>query len=121
MLFIKKGRKENKPEGAHESMDQQKLALLGGEKYVKIDPPHFVWPKITRETEQAVLNQLKESISIYDNSGVIGRLEKQLSDYMNKKHTLLVNSGTCALYSMFVGVGLTNDDEVICPAYTFFA
>lgn len=36
-------------------------------------------------------------------------------------HALLTNSGTQALHSMFVATELSPGDEVICPAYTFFA
>lgn len=101
-------------------MPEKLIALFGGEKTIKQDGPHFVWPKITADTEEAVKKQLYESISIYDNSGVIGRLENALSKIFCRK-TLLTNSGTCALYSMFVGAQFTRDDEVICPTYTFFA
>jgi len=97
------------------------LAILGGEKTIETKTPHFIWPIITKETERAVLNQLKESISIYDNSGMIGKLENNLSTFFNKKHSLLTNSGTSALYSMYISANLSKGDEVICPAYTFFA
>ena len=81
----------------------------------------FTWPIISEETVNAVTNQLKDSISIYDNSGVIGNLERSLSNYFNLKHSLLFNSGTSALFSMYISANLQPDDEVICPAYTFFA
>jgi perosamine synthetase len=81
----------------------------------------FSWPIITNETEKAVIDQLHESISIYDNSGAIGRLEDSLKEYFGKKHSLLFNSGTSALFSMYMSANLQPGDEVICPAYTFFA
>ncbi len=98
-----------------------KLAMFGGSKTINIKSPHFVWPVITRKTERAVLKQLKNSISIYDNSGIIGELEKNLSVFFSKKHTLLTNSGTCALHSLYVASNLSKGAELICPAYTFFA
>lgn len=81
----------------------------------------FLWPIISNQTVEAVLNQLHESISIYDNSGIIGSLEKSLSDYFGMKHSLLLNSGTSALFSIFMAANFKPEDEVICPAYTFFA
>lgn len=102
-------------------MDKTKLAIFGGECAVTIKRPHFIWPEITDNTKQAVLAQLNESISIYDRSGVLARLENKLTQYFNLAHALLTNSGTCALYSMFVGAGISKGDEIICPAYTFFA
>ncbi len=98
-----------------------KLAVNGGEKTVKIDRPHYVWPPITERTREAVLRQLDESISIYDKSGIIGRLEDRFAQYHGKKHALLTNSGTSALHSIYVGADLKEGDEIICPAYTFYA
>ena len=98
-----------------------KLAINGGEKSVNVDRPHYVWPLITEKTRQAVLNQLSNSISIRDKSGIIAELEDKFAQYHGKKHALLLNSGSSALYSMYVGADLKEGDEVICPAYTFFA
>ena len=100
---------------------EYKLAINGGEKAVRVDPPHYVWPPITERTKEAVLKQLEESISIYDRSGVIKEFEDRFARYHGKKYALLTNSGTMALYSMYVAAGLGKGDEVICPAYTFFA
>ena len=100
---------------------KSKLAIHGGERVVNIDGPHYVWPVIGDKTRNAVLNQLYESISIYNRSGIIERLENRLSEYYGKKHALLTNSGTSAIHSMFAGSGLNEGDEVIVPAYTFYA
>jgi dTDP-4-amino-4,6-dideoxygalactose transaminase len=98
-----------------------RLAINGGDKAVNYEGPHYVWPPITKKTADAVLNQLQSSISIYDRSGIIEKLENRLAAYHGKKHALLTNSGTSALHSMFVGAGMKDGDEVICPAYTFYA
>jgi len=98
-----------------------KLALLGGEKSVQLNRNHYEWPIISHKTRQRVMQQLDESISIYDKSGVIDRLENELALYHDMRHALLTSSGTAALHSMFVGADLKEGDEVICPAYTFFA
>ncbi|MEM4240188.1 MAG: DegT/DnrJ/EryC1/StrS family aminotransferase [Candidatus Woesearchaeota archaeon] len=97
------------------------LALNGGNKAVVVPVPHYTWPQITDKTRNAVLSQIDESISIYDRSGIIKVLEDRLANYHGKKHALLTNSGTSALHSMYVGANLKEDDEVICPAYTFYA
>ncbi len=97
------------------------LAIHGGEKRVSIERPHYVWPPITERTREAVLRQLEESISIYDRSGIIERLENRCAEYHGKKHALLTSSGTAGLHSMFVGADVKEGDEVICPAYTFYA
>jgi dTDP-4-amino-4,6-dideoxygalactose transaminase len=97
------------------------LALHGGEPAVTTPGPHFRWPLITDATREAVLRQLDEAISLYDRSGVIARLEQRLEGELGLPHALLFNTGTSALFAMFVGAGLKAGDEVLCPDYTFFA
>lgn len=98
-----------------------RLAISGGEKTIDIDTPHFKWPPITKDLEKAVLNQLRDTISIYDRSGIFLEFENNFAKYHNRKYSLLCNSGTTAIHSMYVALGLEKGDEVICPAYTFFA
>jgi len=97
------------------------LAILGGPQAVDIPKPHYVWPIITEETEAAVVKQLHTDISIYDHSGIIKEFEDRFASLHNRKFGLLTSSGTAALHSMFVAVDVHKGDEVICPAYTFFA
>lgn len=100
---------------------RSKLAINGGGRTIDINRPHYVWPPITERTRETVLRQLYKTISIYDKSGIIEKLEDRFAEYHGKKHALLTNSGTSALHSMFVGAGLREGDEIICPAYTFYA
>ena len=102
-------------------MPNSKLALLGGRKTIKKPAPHYEWPRINKAIEKRVIRQLHESISIYDKSGVIDDFEKQFAKYHKRKYALLTSSGTAAIHSMFVGANLQPGDEIICPAYTFFA
>nr|WP_218003367.1 DegT/DnrJ/EryC1/StrS family aminotransferase [Nocardia transvalensis] len=83
--------------------------------------PHFSWPPITGSTAEAVLDQLNEGVSIYDRSGIVARLEDALRGYFGTRYAVLTGSGTAALYSMYAACGIGPDDEVIVPAYTFFA
>lgn len=102
-------------------MSKSKLALLGGPRTIKKSGPHFPWPVITLAVETAVKKQLYESISIYDRSGVVAQLEDEFAKYHGKRFSLLTSSGTAAIHSMFVAAGIKSDDEIICPAYTFYA
>ena len=102
-------------------MLKSKLAFLGGPKTVIKPAPHFPWPVITHAVEKAVKKQLHESISIYDRSGIIAQFEDEFANYHGKKFALLTSSGTAAIHSMFVGAELEPGDEIICPAYTFYA
>ena len=96
-------------------------AILNGPRTSDIPEPHFVWPKITQDTRDAVLAQLNESISIYDRSGIFSKFETKFANYHQKKYGLLHNSGTSAILAMYMGLNLGPDDEVICPSYTFHA
>ena len=98
-----------------------RLALHGGEPAVTAPQPHFRWPLITDATRQAVLRQLDEAVSLNDRSGVVARLEQRLEAEFGLPHALLFNTGTSAIFAMFVGAGLGPGDEVLCPGYTFFA
>lgn len=102
-------------------MSKSKLALLGGSRTINKHGPHFPWPVITPSIESAVKKQLHESISIYDRSGIIAQFEDGFAKYHGKKFALLTSSGTAAIHSMFVAAGIKPDDEIICPAYTFYA
>lgn len=100
---------------------RSQLALLGGDQVVDAPKPHYVWPIITKETEDAVIKQLHTDVSIYDHSGIIKEFEDKFASMHNRQHALLTSSGTAALHSMYVAANLHAGDEVICPAYTFFA
>ncbi|PZO33755.1 MAG: cell wall biogenesis protein, partial [Flavobacteriaceae bacterium] len=97
------------------------LAIHGGDPSITISKPHYIWPILSEKTNEAILKQLKESISIYDKSGIIKTFETKFSQYHNRSYSLLCNSGTSALHSMYKAIDLSVDDEILCPIYTFFA
>lgn len=99
------------------------LAILGGTPVIdqSTHPIRYVWPEITKDIEDTVLKQLHTSISIYDRSGIFAEFENEFARYHARKHALLCSSGTLAIHSMFVAADFKVGDEVICPAYTFFA
>lgn len=97
------------------------LAINGGLPVGRAQDLAFNWPRITKESERAVLAQLHKSISIYNKSGIIADFEQEFSAYHDKKFGLLSNSGTSAIFSMFEAINLQPGDEVLCPVYTFHA
>jgi len=102
-------------------LKKSKLAILGGSKTIESKGPHFIWSLINKRIERSVIKQLYKTISIYDKSGIFKEFEDAFAKYHQRKYALLCNSGTSAIHSMFVAAGFKEGDEVICPAYTFFA
>ena len=49
------------------------------------------------------------------------KLEKALASFVDKKHCLVVNSGTSALHCALHAVGVKKGDEVIVPSYGWSA
>ena len=97
------------------------LAIHGGHRTINPEEASFVWPRITTETERIVLNQLHDTISIYDNSNIFGRFEDKFAKYHKRQYGLLSNSGTSSILAMFEAIELMSGDEVLCPVYTFHA
>lgn len=99
----------------------ERLAINGGTPIMSQMEGKFVHPVITKKIENAVIEQLYDTISIYDNSNIFMKFEKEFSRYHNKKYGIVTSSGTSALHSMFDAINLKENDEIICPIYTFFA
>lgn len=102
-------------------MKNEDLAINGGEPVIPKDYKHPQWPILTNEYKSVVTSQMDETISIYNRSNIFQEFEDTFAKIHSKKYALLCNSGTNAIWSMFVGADLKLGDEVICPTYTFFA
>lgn len=100
---------------------EETLAINGGIPIMDQQEGKFIHPKITKNIENAVVEQLYDTISIYDNSNIFQKFENEFASYHNKKYGIVTSSGTSALHSMFDSIGLKKGDEIICPIYTFFA
>ncbi|HEX6912318.1 MAG TPA: aminotransferase class I/II-fold pyridoxal phosphate-dependent enzyme, partial [Longimicrobium sp.] len=93
----------------------------GDRPSVPDDLQTFGHPVISEKDIEAVVRQIHTQISIYDDGGIYSQLEARLGQWLGSKHVLTTNSGTTALFSMFFAAGVAPGDEVVVPAYTFFA
>ncbi|MHB0877014.1 MAG: DegT/DnrJ/EryC1/StrS family aminotransferase [Anaerolineae bacterium] len=71
------------------------------------------------ELDAAILNVLESGEYVL--GPTLGRFEKELAAYFGTKHAIGVNSGTDALWLVFLALGIGPGDEVITTANTFFA
>jgi dTDP-4-amino-4,6-dideoxygalactose transaminase len=97
------------------------LAARGGTKALDIPQPHYRWPAVTPDLEDAVQAQLHRSLSDRDACGVIGEFEAEFARFLGAPHAVSFASGTSAIHAMSRIAGLRPGDAVIAPAYTFFA
>jgi len=96
------------------------LAIKGGPKTVR-DGMVKSWPVITQEDKDAVL-------AVFDSGHLHGTsapqalaLQKEWAEYCGVKYAVVTNSGTSALHMALAAAGIAPGDEVICPAFTFWA
>lgn len=110
------------------STARKDLAINGGPKARKSpNPPMFPGGlEIGDEEKRQVLEVLdnKYLFRYYgpkEHPSKVKALEEKYAAFIGSKHCLALNSCTSALISALVAVGVGPGDEVIVPAYTFFA
>ncbi len=98
----------------------EKLALLNGEKTVKLDPGDlFRWPIVTPAHEKAVLEVLRSGrMSGID---VSKKFEQEYAKKLGRTYGLAYPNGTSAILGGFYGLGVGVGHEVIAPSLTFWA
>lgn len=67
-----------------------------------------------------VVDQVLESQQ-FINGPAVGELEKHLAVRIGAKHAIAISNGTDSLLCALMTLGLSRDDEVIVPSFTFFA
>jgi perosamine synthetase len=80
-------------------------------------------PKIGEEEVQAVIKVLRSGMltSGLGTGPQVTEFEKSFADFACAKHAVAVNTGTAALHSAVLAVGVKQGDEVILPSFTFVA
>ncbi len=98
----------------------ERLAIKGGNPLVPegIEKP---WPIITQDDIDAVTEVLKGGELWGPEATEKTALEREWADYCGVKHCIVTNSGTSAMHACVAGVGVETGDEVIVPAFTFWA
>lgn len=98
----------------------EQLALNGGSKAVTATCPELgVWPNVTAEDEQAVLDVLRTRGM--SGTNITFELEKEYAAWEGSQFALACNNGTSAIHCAMYGLGIGRGDEVITPTWTFWA
>ncbi|MCK5461737.1 MAG: aminotransferase class V-fold PLP-dependent enzyme, partial [Bacteroidales bacterium] len=98
----------------------EKLAVNGGNKTVP-DGLQKSWPPINQDDIDAVVAVLNKGVLWGPMEEQVIGLQEDFARYIGAKHALVVNSGTAALHAAVVAAGIGPGDEVITPAYSFWA
>ncbi len=98
----------------------EKLAIHGGKRTV---PAEMIrpWPEVTDAERDAVMEVLSTATMREQRKIQAEGLAKEWAEYMGMKYCIPVNSGTAALHMCVAGLGIEPGDEVIIPAFTFWA
>ena len=76
-------------------------------------------PFIGEEEIEAVVRVMRSGMLAQ--GSVVTEFESRFAEYCGAEHAVGVNSGTAALHAALLAVGIGPGDEVIVPAFTFFA
>jgi len=99
---------------------RETLAIRGGTPVV---PPGAVkpWPHITEEDRQAVLAVMEDGDIVRQRTVQNEALSREWAEYIGVRYCIPTNSGTAALHMAVAGLGIGPGDEVIVPAFTYWA
>jgi perosamine synthetase len=84
-----------------------------------LDPIPVARPSVGRD-EIAAVTAVLESGMLASGSRV-AEFERQFADYCGISHAVAINNGTAALHAALMAAGIGPGDEVIVPAFTFYA
>lgn len=97
-----------------------KLAVNGGTPVVR-SGEIVPWPHITDADKQAVTAVLDHGNMAEQRTEQAKKLAEEWAAYVGVDHCIPICSGTAALHLCVAGLGLGPGDEVIVPAFTYWA
>jgi dTDP-4-amino-4,6-dideoxygalactose transaminase len=96
------------------------LAVFGGEP--TLDPEEIrPWPPIHEDDKAAVMEVLETEDMSYHRNYQAAALSREWNEYLGSTYCIPTGSGTSALHMAVGSVGIEPGDEVIVPAFTFWA
>lgn len=102
------------------SLDHKRLAIFGGKstsRKIILRPTPF-----GKEETRAIKQVIKSGIFSRAGTGTfVRKFESEFADYVGATYALSTSSGTTALQTAFLSLGIGLGDEVILPSLTFVA
>jgi len=86
----------------------------------ELDPIHLFEIDQQKSDVSTVTDSIERG-SYWAKGPYVDEFESKIENYLDIKHTVVVNSGTTALVASLEALGVGNDDEVIVPSFTFIA
>jgi len=97
----------------------EKLAIDGGPK-TRLEPfPR--WPNLGPDDASAVAAALESGKLTQLTGPLVGDFEREFAKYHGAPHCVATSSGTTAIHTALIALGIGEGDEVIVPAHTFIA
>ncbi len=96
-----------------------KLAIDGGPK--TRSEPFPRWPRLGPEDVTAVAEVLDTGRLTQLTGRSVGDFERAFAGWHDVEHCVATSSGTTAIHTALIGLGVGPGDEVIVPAHTFIA
>ena len=81
-------------------------------------------PMIGEEEKRAVMEVVSSGMLVnasYEGGPWVRAFEEKVRRLLNVKHVVAVNSGTAALHTALMALGVKKGDEVVVPSFTFLA
>jgi aspartate/methionine/tyrosine aminotransferase len=97
-----------------------KLAIDGGSRVV---PEGMIksWPVITDADRKALVSVLDSGHLHGTSAPLATELQNRWAEYCGTKYAIVTSSGTGALHMSMMAAGVMPGDEVIVPAFTYWA
>lgn len=106
----------------------EELAISGGQPAVTAEPPpnRNHGPNEIGEEEINAVTEVLRSKSLFRfmkdrSTSPVAQFEEMFAQRIGADRVLAVNSGTSALIAAMIGIGISEGDEVLIPAYTYIA
>jgi len=105
----------------------EKLAIHGGEPVIKKPlPPYYPGALFINDKEEKSVIEVLRSKSLFRYYGPkplfkVKSFEKMFAKYIGCRYGLGVTSGTAALFVSYRALGLSRNDKIIVPAYTWIS